>query len=243
VGGEMTCEQDKAVTRLTCTQCASPICPQCLVRTPVGLKCTSCGAGPSRDQGASYRRRAWSAAAVAGLVLLAVVALPRLLPGSSDTAPSKGAEEPGSFVPNPEGRARFSAIGGEALDGNAAFQVSSFECGATEVGTEPSLRRSQGRYCFLAVTIRNVGRGPVQLFPPGQVLIDSENRRYGVDERATAAHPANAGRDPVAAVINPSNELNTVFVFDVPPFVEPQMANLRATPEGQGAIIRLTPPP
>ena len=32
----------KTMTRLSCSRCGTPICPQCAVRTPVGLRCPDC---------------------------------------------------------------------------------------------------------------------------------------------------------------------------------------------------------
>ncbi len=32
----------KTMTRLRCSRCGTPICPQCAVRTPVGLRCPDC---------------------------------------------------------------------------------------------------------------------------------------------------------------------------------------------------------
>lgn len=32
----------KILTRLRCSRCGKPICPQCAVRTPVGLRCPEC---------------------------------------------------------------------------------------------------------------------------------------------------------------------------------------------------------
>ena len=235
MGGELTCEQDNAPTRLTCTQCATPICPRCLVRTPVGLKCPTCGTRREAPS-ASRPARRWLVPVVVAVVLAAVIGLPRLL---SDPSP----QEEGPVRVGPEGRARFAVLGEEALDGNARFVVTEFECGPTEVGSGAVLRRAQGRYCFLGVTVRNVGREPVNLVGSAQVLLDGQGRRHAADERATAAHEANAGRDPAASVINPSNELRSVFVFDLPPDVDPLYANLRAAPGGPGATVRLTPPP
>ncbi len=37
------CARHKGVeTRLSCSRCETPICPQCLVQTPVGAKCPDC---------------------------------------------------------------------------------------------------------------------------------------------------------------------------------------------------------
>lgn len=33
-------------TELTCAACGRPICPDCLVQTPVGMKCRDCGVAP-----------------------------------------------------------------------------------------------------------------------------------------------------------------------------------------------------
>lgn len=241
MGGELTCEKDKAPTRLTCSQCASPICPQCFVRTPVGLKCSTCGEGGTREA-ALPRSRPWLVPVILGVVLLAVLGLPRLFSDDSTTPDEVEAPPVGGASPTPEAPARVGMIGEETLDGSAAFVVTDFSCGPTEVGSSDSLRRAQGRYCLLSVTVRNVGRGPVNLLGPAQALLDGQGRRYGIDERATAAHPVNLGRDPVASVINPSNVLQSVFVFDMPPDVEPVFANLRASPRGQGATVRLTAP-
>ena len=65
------CPRDGVDTRLRCSECQSPICPTCLVRTAVGLRCPSCGAaaGPGRSGRAGNRRRPVLAALA---VLLAV---------------------------------------------------------------------------------------------------------------------------------------------------------------------------
>ena len=33
----------KVETNLRCASCGTPICPKCLVQTPVGMKCRECG--------------------------------------------------------------------------------------------------------------------------------------------------------------------------------------------------------
>lgn len=234
--GELTCEMDKSATRLTCVQCATPICPQCMTRTPVGLKCMRCGVVKGgAPAGTRSGRPAWVVPVVIGAVLLAILGLPRLLSGSSE-----GPVDDVGFAPNAEGPARFAMLGEEARDADLAFTVSDYECGATQVGEGDAARNAQGRFCFVTVNMRNTGRSPVPFFAPGQALLDGQERRYGIDLRATAAHPANAGRDPTSAVINPSNELQGVLVFDIPPDAHPSAANFLAEPRrGGGAFILL----
>ena len=39
-------------TRLTCSSCGNPICPRCMVATPVGQKCGDCARQPRSAKGA-----------------------------------------------------------------------------------------------------------------------------------------------------------------------------------------------
>ena len=66
-------------TNLTCGRCGKPICPQCMVDTPVGYRCKECGQGPrlpTYDVPVSSLARAVGAALLLGIgggVALAVV--------------------------------------------------------------------------------------------------------------------------------------------------------------------------
>jgi hypothetical protein len=47
VGGRTTCARHRNVeTYLRCGKCETPICPKCLVHTPVGARCPKCAAPP-----------------------------------------------------------------------------------------------------------------------------------------------------------------------------------------------------
>lgn len=70
----LTCPRDGVGTRLRCAECQTPICPECFVRTAVGLKCPEHGAasGPARvGLGGSRRRPALVAAGVIVALLVA----------------------------------------------------------------------------------------------------------------------------------------------------------------------------
>lgn len=73
---ELRCDAHRVQTRLTCARCGVPICPQCLVRTDVGLRCDDCGGQGRAPTSVRHRRRraGWLAAA-AILGLGAIVAL------------------------------------------------------------------------------------------------------------------------------------------------------------------------
>ena len=68
------CPCDGVDTRLRCSECQTPICPKCLVRTAVGLRCPNCGvaSGPRRSGRDGGRRRlALTALAIALCVAVA----------------------------------------------------------------------------------------------------------------------------------------------------------------------------
>ncbi len=46
VSDELSCARHGAATRVTCTSCGAPICPRCMVETPVGHKCPDCTRQP-----------------------------------------------------------------------------------------------------------------------------------------------------------------------------------------------------
>ena len=59
-----------AETGLSCSQCAKPICPQCMVQAPVGIRCRDCGKAvrtPTFDVQPSYYARALAVAAAIGI--------------------------------------------------------------------------------------------------------------------------------------------------------------------------------
>ena len=78
------CERHGETTRLTCVDCGQPICPKCMVRTEVGLKCEACAepaAGTVVTDGRASRLPFVLIAAA--LVVLAAVAF--VVVGGSDS--------------------------------------------------------------------------------------------------------------------------------------------------------------
>lgn len=68
----MTCHWHPAVpTGLSCSQCRRPICTQCLVQAPVGIRCRECGRAvplPTFDVRPSNYAKALVAAGVIGVL-------------------------------------------------------------------------------------------------------------------------------------------------------------------------------
>lgn len=72
-GPLVACAPDGAETRLRCSECRTPICPACFVRTPVGLRCRPCGADGVRVMSARERGPRWPVFAAVALAVALVV--------------------------------------------------------------------------------------------------------------------------------------------------------------------------
>ena len=90
----LRCERHGAGTRLTCAECGVPICPRCMVRTDVGLRCENCAA-PARpvEKAAPRTVPRLAIAIVAALAGIVVVLGAIVLIGRSEQEkPGRGAE-------------------------------------------------------------------------------------------------------------------------------------------------------
>jgi hypothetical protein len=71
--GETYCARHpQVVTYLRCGRCDTPICPRCLIQTPVGARCRDCANVtrlPTFDVSPAYFARGLGAAAVAGVLV------------------------------------------------------------------------------------------------------------------------------------------------------------------------------
>lgn len=65
------CEAHQVETRLACAKCDAAVCPRCLVRTEVGLRCRECVVPARPPTRTRPRRRYTIAASLASLLLLA----------------------------------------------------------------------------------------------------------------------------------------------------------------------------
>lgn len=127
-------------TRLTCAECGDALCPRCLVRTAVGLKCASC-ARPAPVKVSGPPRRWRLVALVAGPVLLVAAAAIFLTGDDRRSGAGAGAgakEDPvGSWTAAPDlSNLRGTAVALLLPDGRAVATgggVGSIPLAATEV--------------------------------------------------------------------------------------------------------------
>lgn len=233
----MTCARDATATQLTCAGCGTPICPRCLVRTPVGLKCPACTGGAGA--GGSRRGARWAgAAAVAALAVAAWVGL-----GGLGTRPPPDPVVDTSDV-DAATRSTIARVGEEVSAGPFTFTVTRTECVGREVGSGPEARVAQGRFCLVHLRVRNQGDRPVNYGGSFQVVTDSSARRYnpGVAESGPPPPPLALGggvKEIVNTRLNPGAELEGALVFDLPTDTRPAEFEFHHSPRSLGVKVRL----
>ena len=234
----LMCQRDGVATQLTCAGCGAPICPSCLVRTPIGLKCPECtGVGAKGDR-RSVPKVALLAVAVVALPLLVWLALG---PGGSNDGDGAGQAARELDVVD---AAATSHMGEDVRSGPFSFTVTSVECVGQEVGTPPATRVAQGRFCLLYLTVRNAGDRPELYAGPAQLLADSSAKRYqpGVPETGPPPPPivlASGIREITSVRLNPGTELEGVLIFDMPPAAKPAEFEFHHGPRTMGVKVRL----
>lgn len=82
--GTLICPRHKVQTPLSCVTCDTPICPQCYVRTAVGLRCPVCAQGVTVKLKGGPRRWPVLALGVVVLGLIAVLAVRAVTSGGDD---------------------------------------------------------------------------------------------------------------------------------------------------------------
>ena len=230
--GELTCERDGMATQLTCVGCGTAICPACLVRTPVGMKCPDCtGAGTGGRRGPG--RVPIPPVAVVAVVLVAAVAW--LAAGRS--GPSHSSAAPGGL--DLVNTASESRVGQEVRSGSFSFTVTRVECVGQEVGTPPATREAQGRFCLLHLSLHNVGDQPATYSGSDQLVADTSAKRYSPGTMDAGPPPPplvpGAGDKEITDVrLNPGSEADGVLIFDMPVAAKPAEFEFHAGPRTIG---------
>jgi hypothetical protein len=208
-----TCQRHGTATQLACATCQAPICPRCVVRTEVGLKCSTC-----TGAGRRARSRSGLRAVLAVLLVVGVLAIPTLVQTLSEREERR---PPASITADPAA----AAVGEEVSDGSLDFTVRSFTC-------EPVVAGPTTRRCLVVVGATNQGSAPEGLFGGLQFLVDAAGRRHGPEEDFPA---------PFLEVLNPGESGELTLAFDVPVGIPVEEAELHGRPASLGARVRLEP--
>lgn len=125
-----------------------------------------------------------------------------------------------------------------ARDGKFEFVVASVECGKTSAGTNEYLtEQAQGQFCFVNVTVKNIGTEAQTFDSSSQYLYDAANAKYSAD--GTASLYANRQGSTFLNQINPGNSVSGILVFDLPKDKTPTSAELHDSPFSGGVKVDL----
>lgn len=224
----LVCPRDGAPTRLRCAQCDAPVCPRCLVRTPVGHKCPAC-AGAVRPAPAARRVGLAVGAGVGALVLLAGLGLLTRSSGGGGSDPVALEAPAGEVAVTTQ-----AMLGEEARDGQLTFVVDEVSCAA------PQAPAGAGRLCTLRFSVKNASSAPAMFLGRFQYLVDAQSKTYGADEALTRALPGNVRSDVFEINVNPEVVVPLAFVFELPENVEPTEAQFKGNGRSRiGVNVRL----
>ena len=99
-------------------------------------------------------------------------------------------------------------------DGRFEFAVTGMRCGARQVGTRRLGQKARGRFCLVAVTVKNIGRRTRTLDASWQTGYTPDGRAYP-SEAGAAMFVGGPGRT-VLESIEPGVRVRGTLVFDVP---------------------------
>jgi hypothetical protein len=125
-----------------------------------------------------------------------------------------------------------------ARDGKFEFTVASAECGKASAGTNQYLtKQAQGQFCFVNVTIKNIGSEAQTFDSSSQYLYDAANSKFSAD--GTASLYANPEGSTFLNQINPGNSVSGILVFDLPKDKTPVTAELHDSAFSGGVKVSL----
>jgi hypothetical protein len=122
-------------------------------------------------------------------------------------------------------------------DGKLEFVVTSVSCGHKSLGRDPIVRKPEGQYCIVALTVTNIGTEAVPFADTFQKAIGPGGEEYGTD--TTAGIFANEGGRTIWNVIDPGNKVTGKIVFDIPKDAKIAKLVLHDTPFSGGVTVVL----
>ena len=122
-------------------------------------------------------------------------------------------------------------------DGRFEFAVTGMRCGVRQVGTRRLGQKARGRFCLVAVTVKNVGRRTRTLEASWQTGYTPDGRAYP-SEAGAAMFVGGPGRT-VLESIDPGVRVRGTLVFDVPRGIELSSVVLRESALTPGVRIPL----
>lgn len=199
----LKCEAHGESTKLTCVECGQPLCPKCMVRTEVGLKCHPCAQPASVASPARLRtQRGPLALALAGVVAVTVAVALFLVRSTEPEPPTRNALPPvGTWSDVPD-LATIRGTAAAVVLGDGKVLVSGGGVGAIALATAEVFDPATGQWAPAAsLTQPRRGHRAVVL-ADGRVLVAG-----GVDNGELL--PSTEVYDPATAAWSSTSPMST----------------------------------
>jgi len=193
---------------------------------------------------AAPKKRSWFArhkilTGLGALVLLFIV-IDLANGGNSSTptaSPVTAAPKP-TPAPAPPPASPAAGLGSPVRDGKFEFVVSKVDCGKSSVGTGGLVKKAQGQFCLVSLTVTNVGDKSQYLDGSSQMALDAQGRQFSADA-AAGVYLGDQG-NTFLNQINPGNKVDGQLVFDVPKEVRLVKLQLHDSPFSAGVSVTLS---
>jgi len=161
----------------------------------------------------------------------APVAAPPAVPLSSSSAPAASK----STAPAPPPAPAAPGLNAPVRDGKFEFVVSKIDCGKAQVGSSGLVKKAQGQFCLVSLTVKNIANESQLLDASSQKGIDAQGRKFSADG-AAGIYLGDQG-NTFLTPINPGNSVQGQVVFDIPKDAKISKIELHDSPFSQGAAV------
>lgn len=120
-------------------------------------------------------------------------------------------------------------------DGKFEFVVSKVDCGHSQVGTAPLVKKAQGQFCIVSLTAKNIGNDSQYLDAGSQKAMDAQGRNFSADGGA-GIYLGDQG-NTFLNQINPGNTVKGEVVFDIAKDVKITKLELHDSPFSSGVVV------
>ncbi|HET7303579.1 MAG TPA: DUF4352 domain-containing protein [Segeticoccus sp.] len=132
---------------------------------------------------------------------------------SEQKADGSGDKKASDVEPAADEKEKLAGIGDKVRDGKFEFVVKNVLCGKDKVGDSFMSEKAQGQFCFVKVSVKNIGDEAQMFMGDAQSAYDAKGNKF---ENDTEAEIMLEDNDTFLEDINPGNKVTGTVIFDVP---------------------------
>ncbi len=156
-------------------------------------------------------------------------------PAAPPAAPSSAPAAPKSTAPAAPPAPAAPGLNASVRDGKFEFVVTKVDCGKSQVGSNPLVKKAQGQFCLVSLTVKNVANESQYLDGGSQMAMDAQGRKFSAD--STAGIYLGDQGNTFLTPINPGNSVQGQVVFDIPKDAKIVKIELHDSPFSQGVAV------